>query len=190
MTTSQQPRYGRHAGPEADPEPSVPVQRSSTARTVGEYVALARDGHDRHDREPGFGEWPYGSRTPEPAAPNPYLPVDGVTADVSLPPGGWPGTAALVIGVAGVALGMAPTTAALVWPLTILGVVLGVLGVRRVRSGAAHNGVAAVTGIVFCVAGLALCAAWIAMFTMAGLNSAPPVEGAEQAPAGIVAPAR
>ena len=157
-----------------------PVPRSApdgAARplSVGEYVAqVTAPG----PTEPGFGEWPYGKRKAdpvrddEPVGPNPYLPCEEAPPEVRLAPGGLPGTLALLAGLAGLGLALFPIIAIAVWPLTILGLVLGVVGLRRIRAGSARNSVAAVSGIVLSMAGLALCVAWLSMYAMAGVGTA------------------
>lgn len=165
-----------------------PVPRSApdgAARplSVGEYVAQVRA---PGPTEPGFGEWPYGKRKAdpvrddEPVGPNPYLPCEEAPPEVRLAPGGLPGTLALLAGLAGLGLALFPIIAIAVWPLTILGLVLGVVGLRRIRAGSARNSVAAVSGIVLSMAGLALCVAWLSMYAMAGVGTAGPA--AEQGP--------
>lgn len=178
--------------PPAPASRPVPPQRPSAegvgrALSVGEYLARTR-GTEPSEAGPGFGEWPFGSRKPEPefAGPNPYLPCEDATPEVRLAPGGLPGTLALLAGLAGVGLAMFPIIAIAVWPLTILGIVLGVVGLRRSRAGSARNAVAAVCGIVLSVVGLALCVTWLSMYAAAGVGSAQPPMG----PAGIPAALR
>ena len=72
---------------------------------------------------------------------------------------------------------MFPIIAIAVWPLTILGIVLGVVGLRRSRAGSARNAVAAVCGIVLSVVGLALCVTWLSMYAAAGVGTAQPADG-------------
>jgi hypothetical protein len=187
VTTSQQPRPGRHARPDEPSGPSSlpPVPRQ---RSVGEYVTTQAD--ETGPIGPGFGEWPFGARKrdeggpmPDQAEPvrdeddefaglNPYLPCEEEVSEVRLAPGGLPGTLALLAGLAGIGLALVPFIAIAVWPVTILGLVLGFVGLRRVRAGMARNSVVAVSGIVLSAAGLALCATWISMFALSGVGSA------------------
>ena len=121
----------------------------------------------------------------EPVGPNPYLPCEDATPEVRLAPGGLPGTLALLAGLAGLGLALFPIVATVVWPLTILGLVLGIVGLRRVRAGAARNPVTAVTGAVLSAAGLALCAVWLSMFAMAGVDAAGAGVDATSVPAAV-----
>jgi len=142
---------------------------------------------------PGFGEWPYGARTspeqePEPdddVGPNPYLPCEDGAPEVRLAPGGTPGTLALLAGLVGLGLALFPIVATVAWPLTIIGLVMGVLGLRRARAGSARDSVTAVTGVVLSAAGLALCVAWLSMFAMAGVDEADAETGQGPVPAAI-----
>ncbi|WP_132429650.1 DUF4190 domain-containing protein [Pseudonocardia endophytica] len=188
MTTSQQPRPGRHARPD-DSDGSLPSGPSSLPpvprpRTVGEYVTSTQV-EQTGPIGPGFGEWPFGPRRQadggrEPvgdeddefAGQNPYLPCEEEAAEVRLAPGGLPGTLALVAGVVGIGLALVPFIAIAVWPVTILGLVLGFVGLRRVRAGSARNSVVAVAGIVLSAVGLALCVTWLSLFAVVGVGSA------------------
>lgn len=167
MTTSQQPGPGRHARSDGAPSslPGLPSQRDG--------VEFAAPG----PCDAGFGEWPYGPRRraaepDEESGPNPYLPCEDAPPEVRLAPGGLPGTLALVAGLVGLGLALFPLIAVAVWPVTIIGIVLGVVGLRRIRAGKARNPVVAVTGVVLSAAGLALCAAWVSMYALAGVGTA------------------
>lgn len=103
--------------------------------------------------------------------PNPYLPCDEELPEARLTPGGLPGTLALLVGVAGLGLAQFPVVAIAVWPLTLAGIVMGVVGLRRNRAGSGGSSVVAVTGIVLSAAGLALCATWLAMYAAAGVGA-------------------
>jgi hypothetical protein len=116
----------------------------------------------------------------EPAGPNPYLPCEEAPPEVRLAPGGLPGTLALLAGLAGLCLALFPIIAIAVWPLTILGLVLGVVGLRRIRAGSARNVMAAGAGVVLSTAGLVLCVLWLSMYAMAGVGTAGPI--VEQGP--------
>lgn len=166
------PVYAPWSVPPRGPAPD-PAARP---RSVGEYVAQVRDAAPA---EPGFGEWPYGVRRQapvradaEPVDPNPYLPCEDPTPEVRLAPGGVPGTLALLAGLVGLGLALFPVVATVAWPLTILGLVLGVIGVRRIRAGSARNSATAVAGVVLSAAGLVLCVAWLSMFAVAGAGTA------------------
>lgn len=180
VTTSQQPRYGRHARLD-EPAPSVPAPRPSGVavrpHSPGEYVTQAPESSG-----PAFGEWPYGgARRPdpdEPVGPNPYLPCEDAAPEVRMAPGGLPGTLALLAGLVGLGLALFPVVAIAVWPLTILGIVLGAVGLRRIRAGSARNRVSAVLGIVLSVVGLVLCVSWLSMYAAAGVGSAESVQDA------------
>lgn len=169
VTTSQQPQPGRHA-------------RSDGAPSSAPGVPLRRDAHEVTAPGPcdaGFGEWPYGPHKRDPDAPNdeelgpnPYLPCEEAAPEVRLAPGGLPGTLALLAGLVGLGLALFPIIAVAVWPLTIIGIVLGVVGLRRIRAGKARNSVVAVSGVVLSAAGLALCVAWVSMYALAGVGTA------------------
>lgn len=87
------------------------------------------------------------------------------------------------LGIAGFALGLlgflfsfVPIIGVISWPLGILALIFGILGIGRARGGAPHQGLAA-TGVVLAVLGLLICVIWVGAIGESAENHA------EQAPA-------
>lgn len=99
------------------------------------------------------------------------------------PPRNGLGTAALVLGILAVLFAMIPIIGMIAWPLSILGLIFGVIGVVRTRSGKADNKGVAISGTVLSAIGLILCIVWVAAFSNA-VATAPPVTGSLPASSG------
>ena len=74
------------------------------------------------------------------------------------------GTAGFVLGLLGVLFSLIPIVGVIAWPLVILGLVFGLIGWWRARSGAATNKGLAIAGAVLSVIGLVMCIVWVGAF--------------------------
>lgn len=74
------------------------------------------------------------------------------------------GTTALVLGIVGVVFSFIPIVGMVAWPMVILGLIFGILGIRRVGKGVATNKGAAIAGTVLSAIGLVICVVWAAAF--------------------------
>lgn len=70
------------------------------------------------------------------------------------------GTTALVLGITGVVFSFIPVIGMIAWPLTIVGLIFGVLGILRAGKGEADNRGMAITGTALSGVGLAICLLW------------------------------
>ena len=77
------------------------------------------------------------------------------------------GTAGFVLGLVGLLFSFLPVIGVVAWPLVILGLVLGLVGVSKANRGQATNKGLAVAGIALSAIGLAICVLWAAVFTKA-----------------------
>lgn len=74
------------------------------------------------------------------------------------------GTAALVLGIVGAIFAVIPIIGIIAWPMVIVGLVLGVLGILRANKGVANNRGVAIAGTALSAVGLALCIIWTVAF--------------------------
>ncbi|RZT87658.1 hypothetical protein EV383_4584 [Pseudonocardia sediminis] len=77
------------------------------------------------------------------------------------------GTASLVLGLLGAIFALLPIIGVIAWPMVIIGLVLGLIGVTRAQKGEADNKGVAIAGVVLSAVGLMLCFAWVALFSSA-----------------------
>lgn len=70
--------------------------------------------------------------------------------------------AGFVLGMVGLIFSLIPVIGLVAWPLVVLGVVFGTLGLLRVRRGDAPHAGLAVIGLVLSALGLIVCIAWTA----------------------------
>lgn len=70
--------------------------------------------------------------------------------------------AGFVLGMVGLIFSLIPVIGLVAWPLVILGVVFGTLGLLRVRRSSAPHASLAVIGVVLSALGLIVCVAWTA----------------------------
>lgn len=84
------------------------------------------------------------------------------------------GDIALAFGIAGIVLSLIPDIGVIAWPLVILGVIFGVLGILAARNDTANNEGVAIIGTVLSVIGLAFCFAWGTAFAALMSNPPPP----------------
>ncbi|HWD04834.1 MAG TPA: DUF4190 domain-containing protein [Amycolatopsis sp.] len=115
-----------------------------------------------------------------PSSPAPTQPKNGF------------GTTGFVLGLVGLIFAFIPLIGVVAWPLTILGLIFGIIGLVRANRGQANNKGMAVTAIVLSVIGLVICIVWTAAFGKAvndTANSQPKPAAPAAADAGA-APAR
>lgn len=77
------------------------------------------------------------------------------------------GTAALVLGILGVLFSLIPLIGVIAWPMVIIGLVLGVLGILRVNARRADNRGVAISGTVLSAVGLLICVLYTVAFAAA-----------------------
>ncbi|RRO16688.1 hypothetical protein EIL87_12775 [Saccharopolyspora rhizosphaerae] len=77
------------------------------------------------------------------------------------------GTASMVLGIVGVVLAFIPIIGVLAWPTVIVGLVLGIIALLRVRAGTATNKGQSITGIVLSGVGLGICLIWLVVLAAA-----------------------
>ena len=101
------------------------------------------------------------------------------------------GTTALVLGITGAVLALVPIVGVIAWPLVILGMIFGILGIQRARTGAATNRGAAIAGTATSALGLLICIVWAVSFAGAVANTPPatmPIPTPPGLPAEVVSP--
>ncbi|MDR7300617.1 DUF4190 domain-containing protein [Haloactinomyces albus] len=81
------------------------------------------------------------------------------------------GTAGFVLGLLAALFSLMPIIGMIAWPLSILGLIFGILGILRARKGAATNKGLSIAGTVLAAIGLVTCILWTAL-TGAAINSA------------------
>jgi hypothetical protein len=74
------------------------------------------------------------------------------------------GTTALVLGIIGALFAFIPIIGVIAWPMVILGLIFGVLGIQRARKGQATNQGIAIAGTALSALGLFICVIWTAAF--------------------------
>ncbi|MBW4715928.1 MmpS family transport accessory protein [Saccharothrix obliqua] len=87
------------------------------------------------------------------------------------PPRNGLGTAGFVLGLVGLLFSFIPVIGVVAWPLVILGLVLGGIGVARALGGAATNKGLAIAGVVLSAVGLVICIVWLAAFGKAASDT-------------------
>ncbi|WP_410667744.1 DUF4190 domain-containing protein [Amycolatopsis sp. cmx-4-68] len=106
-----------------------------------------------------------------------YAPVPPMSAPVQYKNG--LGTAGFVLGLVGLIFAFIPIIGVIAWPLTILGLIFGIVGTLCANRGQASNKGLAITAVVLSAIGLVICVIWTAAFgkvvsdTAAGLPTAP-----------------
>ena len=134
------------------------------------------------------------SREPEhrPIPPQPYhQPPQGWAPPPSAPaPKNGFGTTALVLGILGALFSFIPFIGVVAWPLVILGLIFGIIGFLRSRSGKATNGGVAIAGAVLSLIGLVICVVYASAFTSAvsNLPAAPATPATAGTPAATGSP--
>ena len=84
------------------------------------------------------------------------------------------GTASLVLGILGLLFSLLPIVGVVAWPLVILGLIFGLIGIPRARKGRASNLGVAVSGTICSVLGLILCFVWLGSFASTLASTTPP----------------
>jgi hypothetical protein len=84
------------------------------------------------------------------------------------------GTTALVLGILGALFSLIPFIGVIAWPLVILGLIFGIVGFFRARSGKATNRGVAIAGTILSLIGLIMCIVYASAFTSAVANSTAP----------------
>jgi type IV secretory pathway VirB10-like protein len=74
------------------------------------------------------------------------------------------GTAGFVLGLIGLIFAFIPIIGIVAWPLTILGLIFGIVGTLRANRGQASNKGLAITAVVLSAIGLVICVLWTAAF--------------------------
>ncbi|CCH35190.1 MmpS family transport accessory protein [Actinosynnema sp. NPDC047251] len=87
------------------------------------------------------------------------------------PPRNGFGIAGFVLGLLGLATSFVPLIGVVAWPLVILGLVLGGVGIARARRSGGKG--LAVAGVVLSAAGLVVCVLWVAVFSQALSDATP-----------------
>lgn len=81
-----------------------------------------------------------------------------------------------MLGLIGVIFAFIPLIGVVAWPLTILGLIFGIVGTVRANKGQADNKGLAISGLVLSAVGLIICVIWTAAFGKAvndAVNSMP-----------------
>ncbi len=162
------PQAPGRSGPQRIPGPIGPQQRvpGNTGPQRGPaYAGAARE----IPPQPAYGG-PAGL-PPYPAAAVPRAPRNGF------------GTTALVLGIIGALFAVIPVIGMIAWPLVILGLIFGVLGIARARSGKADNRGVAISGTVLSAIGLIICIVWASAFSAAVSSTTPAGSTGSSAPA-------
>lgn len=114
---------------------------------------------------------------------------------ISVPKNGF-GVTSLVLGIVGAVFSLIPIIGVIAWPLVILGLIFGILGIVRASKGAATNRGVAIAGTALSAVGLLICMVWVASFGTTTPSPAQPggasvpAQGAQPAaPAAPAAPA-
>lgn len=83
------------------------------------------------------------------------------------------GLTAMILGIVGFVLSLIPLVGVVAWPLVILGLIFGVIGVERAYRKVATNKGAATAGLVLSALGLVVCILYAASFGSHVANNAP-----------------
>jgi len=208
VTTSQNPSGtpAQPGPPQQNPHDAAPGRYGPDPRRTGpqqwagpphapRYGPAGRY-YDGHPQVP-FGGPPYGN-----ARPGGPVPPAGTEAWPSAarraavpeqrggsgpripdePPRNGFGTTALVLGILGLLFSLVPFVGVIAWPLVILGLIFGVLGIVRVSRGKADNRGVAISGTVLSALGLLVCVLYVSAFASA-VSEIPAAGPAGTAPA-------
>ncbi|MEV1294979.1 MmpS family transport accessory protein [Pseudonocardia sp. NPDC049635] len=193
MTTSQNPSGtpAQPGPPQQNPHDAAPGRYGPDPRRTGpqqwagpphapQYGPPGRY-YDGHPQVP-FGGPPYGNARPGgpvPPAGTEAWPTAARRAAVpeqrggsgpripDEPPRNGFGTTALVLGILGLLFSLIPFVGVIAWPLVILGLIFGVLGIVRVSRGKANNRGVAISGTVLSALGLLVCVLYVSAFASA-----------------------
>ncbi|MGW4485228.1 DUF4190 domain-containing protein [Amycolatopsis sp. NPDC004368] len=92
--------------------------------------------------------------------------------------------AGFVLGLVGLLFAVIPVVGVIAWPLTILGVIFGAVGLVRADNGRADNKGMAIAAIVLSAIGLVICLVWTVAFGAAVKDAADDVRTAAAAHSG------
>ncbi|WP_051771624.1 MmpS family transport accessory protein [Saccharothrix sp. NRRL B-16314] len=81
------------------------------------------------------------------------------------------GTAGFVLGLLGLLFSFIPIIGVIAWPLVILGLILGLVGLSKANKGQANNKGLAIAGITLSAVGLVVSILWAAVFTKAASDA-------------------
>ncbi|MEU6700243.1 DUF4352 domain-containing protein [Pseudonocardia sp. NPDC046786] len=177
----QDPRHaaqGRYPQQQYGPDPRQTGPQQWAGHQQGPQPGQPGQYYDGHPQVP-FGGPPFGNTRPggpippagteawptaaqrsavpqQRGGPAPRVPVE-------LPRNGF-GTTALVLGILGLLFSLIPFVGVIAWPLVILGLVFGVLGIVRVSRGKANNRGVAISGTVLSALGLLVCILYASAF--------------------------
>ena len=90
-----------------------------------------------------------------------YTPLQHQPAPPAAPPRNGLGIAGFVLGLLGLVFSPIPFVGVVAWPLVVLGLILSVVGLVRVRAGKATNKGLSIAGIVLSVLGLVVSIVWV-----------------------------
>lgn len=187
--TGPQASHPRHAAPAPqgswNPGPQQEPYRAPMSTGYPQQGGYAPQGPAQQYTPPGPAQG-YGTAAGVPAQRSgeqefPHYPAGN--GQPPKPPRNGLGTTALVLGILAVLFAMIPIIGMIAWPLSILGLIFGIIGVVRLRSGKADNKGVAISGTVLSAIGLILCIVWVAAFSNA-VATAPPVTGSLPASSG------
>jgi hypothetical protein len=82
------------------------------------------------------------------------------------------GTAGFVLGLVGLLFAFLPIIGIIAWPLTILGLIFGIVGTLRANRGQASNKGLAITAVILSALGLGICVLWTVAFGKAANDAA------------------
>lgn len=102
----------------------------------------------------------------------PQPPVMPYQPPAPTPPQNGLGTAGFVLGLVGLLFSFIPIVGVVAWPLVIVGLILGLLGLAKANRGQANNKGLAIAGIALSAVGLVVCILWAAVFTKAASDTA------------------
>lgn len=176
---------GGYPNPYYDGNPDVPFGGPPFGRTNS-------GGMPQQQAPAGAQPWP--SAAQRAAVPQQRTGAPAVAVPAVAPRNGF-GVTALVLGILGLLFSFVPFIGVIAWPLVLLGLLFGVLGVVRASRGRADNRGVAIAGTVLSAIGLVVCVLYASVFaaavsglpttvpTAAPAVSAPESDAAASAPA-------
>ncbi|MGM0721932.1 MAG: DUF4352 domain-containing protein [Actinomycetota bacterium] len=162
---------GGNPNPYYDGHPEVPFGGPPFGRTnPGGVPQQARSPQQQAPAATGAQPWPSAARrggVPQQRTAAPAVPAVA-------PRNGF-GVTALVLGILGLLFSFIPIIGMIAWPLVLLGLLFGVLGVVRASRGRADNRGVAIAGTVLSAIGLVVCVLYASVFAAAvsGLPTTP-----------------
>ncbi|MBN9759073.1 hypothetical protein Ae406Ps2_3225c [Pseudonocardia sp. Ae406_Ps2] len=148
---------GGYPNPYYDGNPDVPFGGPPFGRTNP-------GGMPQQQAPAGAQPWP--SAAQRTAVPQQRTAAPAVAAPAVAPRNGF-GVTALVLGILGLLFSFIPFIGVIAWPLVLLGLLFGVLGVVRASRGRADNRGVAIAGTVLSAVGLVICVLYASVFAAA-----------------------